>query len=131
MNKNKFSKLNKKTLINFFFGVLMIFILFINFIFYTKYYYFKEGYASKKSDEEEVKELTNFSDAWCRNTSGSNLEKYCKQMRANDCKTMDCCLLAKNGDNEKCLAGNKDGVLFGKQPEYYYYKEKCYGKGCP
>ena len=126
----KLSKLNKNSLFKFLFFSLFIFLLFIILKFLNKYY-FKEGYATKKSDDLEIKELTNFSDSWCKNTSGSNLEKYCKQMRNNDCKTMSCCILAKKGDNEICLAGNKNGALFGNQPDYYYYKDKCYGDKCP
>ena len=122
------SKINKNRLLKF---LLLIFILFISVNIAKKYYFIKEGYASKKSDILEMKNLTNFPDSWCQNTSGTNLENSCKHMDKEVCKKMSCCVWAKTGDNEKCLAGNKDGTLFGKPPDYYYFKEKCYGDNCP
>jgi hypothetical protein len=119
LNKNKLLKI-----------LLLIFIVFMLFM-YVNYESIKEGYSSKQSDLLEIKNLTNFADSWCQNTSGTNLENACKHMDKDVCKKMSCCVLAKTGENENCLAGNKNGTLFGKQPDYYYFKEKCYGDSCP
>jgi len=127
INKMNLFKINKNGLLKF---LLLIFVLFIFINIVNKYYSIKEGYASKKSDKLEIKNLTNFADSWCQNTSGSNLEKSCKYMSKNNCKKMSCCVWSKTGDDEICLAGNKNGTLFGKRPDYYYFKDKCYGDGC-
>lgn len=79
----------------------------------------------------------NKSDAFCENHKGSggSLDNSCQKLTKNNCNTTSCCVWTS--DN-KCVAGKEDGPLFNsdakgktKELDYYYFKNKCYGKGCP
>ena len=78
----------------------------------------------------------NKSDAFCENykSSAGSLDKSCGKLTKNNCNTTSCCIWTS--DN-KCVAGGINGPIFnsdsnGKTTEldYYYFKNKCYGKKC-
>ena len=66
-------------------------------------------------------------------TNPSELNSLCNQLTQKNCRVAGCCVLL-NGN--KCVGGSKDGPTFetenGKKLniDYYYYKDKCFGK-CP
>ena len=109
----------------------------------------KEGMTSveeeqQKNDEATVASVTSadpnkdlsysYASSFCR-VSDNNLEdinKKCKKLTKKKCTTVDCCILL-NGN--KCIAGNKQGPSYDVDintagNDYYYFKNKCYGK-CP
>lgn len=75
-------------------------------------------------------------DSFCESHRGSSgvLQESCGKLTENNCNNTSCCVWASPG---KCLAGSATGPTFnsddkGKTIEldYYYYQNKCYGKGC-
>jgi hypothetical protein len=73
--------------------------------------------------------------SFCQNSiSSSEKEENCKKLTKGNCTTVGCCVLL-NG--EKCVGGNESGPTYlsenGKDidVQYYLYKDKCIGKGCP
>ena len=74
------------------------------------------------------------STSFCR-VSDNNLDKQddkCKKLSKSNCKQVDCCVLLNGA---KCVAGNSQGPSFQTDTstagnDYYYFKNKCYGK-CP
>ena len=80
------------------------------------------------------------SDDFCTQFSSQSevLDKQCNKLTEHNCNTTGCCIWL-NG--KQCVAGNERGPTFlttkidNKETDvdvaYYYYKDKCYGKGCP
>jgi len=74
------------------------------------------------------------STSFCR-VSDDNLDEQderCKKLTKSNCKQVDCCILLNGA---KCVAGNSQGPSFKTDTntagnDYYYFKNKCYGK-CP
>jgi hypothetical protein len=78
--------------------------------------------------------LLNKTDAFCEVNKGFELEKQCNALTETNCNTTSCCVWTSN---KKCKSGDISGAVFntdanGKTeiPEYYYYKNKCYGEKC-
>jgi hypothetical protein len=79
----------------------------------------------------------NKNDAFCENkniSGGGSLEQSCKKLTKNNCNSTSCCVWTSEN---KCTSGNINGPIFntnsnGKTIEldYYYFKNKCYGKNC-
>jgi hypothetical protein len=77
------------------------------------------------------------SQAFCdvhKGSSGS-LDESCGRLTMRNCNDTSCCVWTSN---KKCAAGGLDGPTFNtnsnggtRQLDYYYFKGKCYGKGCP
>jgi hypothetical protein len=68
-------------------------------------------------------------------SSSSNLEESCNNLTKRNCNDVDCCVWTSNN---KCSSGNIDGPIFKTDKngneiniDYFYYKNKCYGKNCP
>ena len=80
------------------------------------------------------------SDDFCTQFSSQSnvLNKQCNKLTEHNCNTTGCCVWL-NG--KQCVAGNERGPTFlttkidNKETDvdvaYYYYKDKCFGKGCP
>lgn len=69
--------------------------------------------------------------------SKKELESSCKTLSKKNCTATSCCVYAKLDGDERCYAGDKHGPIYkydknGKTNnlDYYYYKDKCYGKDC-
>jgi len=80
--------------------------------------------------------IMNKNDAFCESHRGSSgsLDTACERLTKYNCNDTSCCVWKSPG---KCVAGNAKGPTFntdsnGKtEPlEYYYFKNKCYGKKC-
>jgi hypothetical protein len=86
-----------------------------------------------KENLDTIKPSSNF----CDPPNGSLLElnKKCEKLTKESCNVTSCCIWL-NG--EKCATGNELGPTFLTDEnknkinvDYYYYKNKCNGKGCP
>lgn len=78
--------------------------------------------------------ITNSNKAFCDTNKGFNQETGCNKLTKYNCNLTSCCIWTS--DN-KCKAGNQNGALFGTDSkgktlplDYYYFQNKCYGKGC-
>lgn len=79
--------------------------------------------------------ITNSSNAFCQTNKGYTQETSCNALTKYNCGLTSCCIWTS--DN-KCKAGNQNGVLFGSDSkgktiplDYYYFENKCYGEKCP
>lgn len=90
-----------------------------------------EGFDTVKLDLET---------GFCNSHEGnsSKLNKSCGELTKNSCMATDCCVYAKMNGEEKCYSGDKHGPTFRRNEngktydiDYYYFKNKCYGKDCP
>lgn len=109
----------------------------------------REGMTSveeeqRRNDDLQVESVTSadpnkdlsysYESSFCR-VGDNNLEdinKRCKKLTKKKCTSVDCCILL-NGN--KCIAGNQQGPSYDDDidtagNDYYYFKNKCYGK-CP
>jgi hypothetical protein len=66
-----------------------------------------------------------------------NLEEKCNKLPNSACKSSDCCVLTFSNNETKCVSGNKYGPTYLSDEndvdlnvDYYYYKNKCYGRKC-
>jgi hypothetical protein len=68
------------------------------------------------------------------------LDKNCMKLTKDNCLASHCCVFTKYSDKEEgvCRSGNEHGPTFryddnGKTHDidYFYFKNKCHGKGCP
>jgi len=66
----------------------------------------------------------------CNNNDSDTANTECGKLSEYKCKNVGCCIFTSNN---KCVAGNKDGPtgIDVAPVDYYYYKNKCYGKWCP
>jgi hypothetical protein len=74
--------------------------------------------------------------SFCKSHTGSSdkLNISCGKLTNANCNAVDCCVLL---NSNKCVAGSIDGPTYQTTPDgkninidYYYYHNKCYGKGC-
>jgi len=99
-----------------------------------------ETFDLNDSEENIKKMMAGSSENFCESYLGnsSELEKSCNQLTEDNCAEVKCCVYAKIGENEKCMAGDisgptyktdKDGKLI--TIDTYYYLGKCRGTNCP
>lgn len=106
---------------------LIFLFLFVCFITALYYYYNKNKIVEMM--------VPHFSDSFCKkyNKTKGELEKQCSNLTKSNCKEIGCCNWL-NGT--KCVAGNEHGpvykVIDGLRYDIdtFYFKNKCYGKGC-
>lgn len=138
-NSSKFLNENYETIMTLsilFIGLLVIFsMLDINFNDDVK-----ESNGDINNKNKQVRENLDTikpSGSFCDAPEGSLLElnKKCGALTKENCNVTSCCIWL-NG--EKCVTGNALGPTFltdeNKKKinvDYYYYKDKCNGKGCP
>jgi len=94
-----------------------------------------EAFGGKiKSFEEK------YGTAFCDSHTGDSakLDKSCEILTKDNCLATSCCVYAKMSGKELCRAGDVGGPTFKrnengktKDIDYYWYKNKCYGKECP
>ena len=87
-------------------------------------------------DKPDTSIPLNFTSSFCKmnqKSGGGELNTACQKLTQSNCRSTSCCIWAKTGDEEKCLAGGKTGPLFStsEPPDYYYVNDNCYGKNCP
>ena len=90
----------------------------------------------KVGSEINLDEGKRAAEACCINII-SQLNKACNDLTRDNCLATSCCVYAKIEDNESCYAGGEDGPTFKrdengktKDIDFYWYKNKCYGKNC-
>lgn len=88
---------------------------------------------------EKVVVVEGYENAFCNSLKGNSgeLNKQCGDLTKKNCLKTDCCVYAKMEGKERCLAGDASGPTFRfsgpnktKNIDYYYYKNKCFGKMC-
>ena len=84
--------------------------------------------------------IEKYGTAFCDSHTGDSakLDKSCKTLTKDNCLATSCCVYAKMSGKELCRAGDVGGPTFKrnengktKDIDYYWYKNKCYGKECP
>lgn len=101
----------------------------------------KDTYVEKIVDVEGFDTLNlDLEKGFCKSHEGnrSELNKSCGELTKNSCVATDCCVYAKMNGEEKCFSGDEHGPTFRRNKDgkthdidYYYFKNKCYGKECP
>ena len=85
-----------------------------------------------------IEKLTNLDreNGFCKSndSNAAVLEKKCNQLSKKNCNVVNCCVYL---NDDKCVAGDSNGPTFitddkGKNIDIdtYYFRNKCYGKGC-
>ena len=65
--------------------------------------------------------------------SSSTLNTECKKLTEKNCNDTSCCVFTNN----KCVAGGANGPTYNSDSNgntsraKYYFKNQCYGAGCP
>ena len=95
----------------------------------------------KEKSEKHKKIIDNMTSDFCKTLHGKSheIEEKCKIQTDGACKVRSCCVLAMKKEKERhCLAGSITGTTHHTDDngndinfDYYYYKNKCYGNGCP
>ena len=82
-------------------------------------------------DVKTYETMNNITNSFCQSHSSSqSLDKSCSELSKTNCNSVGCCVFL---NNEKCVAGNKNGPTYLGSPDNlvkidnYYYKNKCYG----
>jgi hypothetical protein len=84
--------------------------------------------------DKEIASLTDSSKGFCETYRGKSheLEGECNKLTSERCNTTDCCVFTSNS---KCSAGGVAGPTYKTDEkgnmisvDYYYYKNKCFGK---
>lgn len=121
--------INRKYLLK----ILPIFLLILSIIIFLNWFYVNILSNSLLEGLQSI--ITNEGEAFCQSHTGFDLEKSCSNLTNNNCNLTSCCVWTSNG---KCKAGDASGPTFNsdekgktKQLDYYYFKNKCYGNGCP
>jgi hypothetical protein len=100
-----------------------------------------ESNLNKSVSEPEQTLFDKIQGGFCHKYQGKShlLEEHCNKLAKGVCKVSGCCVLAHDSDDNsnKCVAGNALGPTFLSTDDgtdlnfdYYYYKNKCYGKNC-
>jgi hypothetical protein len=101
----------------------------------------------EKGDKEKNDLMKKVKGGFCAKYMGKTheLEPMCNELSDTHCKSSACCVLLKSGGgvdananaSSKCVAGDKHGPTYHNDDngmdmnfDYYYYQNKCYGKGC-
>jgi len=77
---------------------------------------------------------------FCKSNIGNSvkLQESCSSLIEDNCRATSCCVYADIEGTEQCHAGDIHGPTFRrdengktKNIDYYYFRNKCYGQGCP
>lgn len=80
------------------------------------------------------------STGFCKSHEGdrNSLQKSCAKLTKENCLATSCCVYAKMNGKEQCHSGDQHGPTFRRNEngkthdiDYYYFRNKCYGDGCP
>jgi hypothetical protein len=88
-------------------------------------------------DQDLIKEISDLklgsTDSFCQSHLGKSaeLEQSCGQLTDEGCGQTSCCVLATSSDENRCMAGDKNGPTFKKDADgnlismdAYYYQGK-------
>jgi len=93
-----------------------------------------ENMSTDQEQDKEIASLTDPSKGFCETYRGKSheLEGECNKLTSERCNTTDCCVFTSNS---KCSAGGISGPTYKTDEkgnmisiDYYYYKNKCFGK---
>jgi len=93
----------------------------------------------EKVVEIEAFDNNNYDHGFCKTHEGdrNKLQESCSKMTKDNCLATSCCVYAKMDGIEQCHSGDINGPTFKrdnvgktKNIDYYYFKNKCIGKGC-
>ena len=99
----------------------------------------QDKYVSKIVDVEGFDNL-NLENGFCKSHQGNRAElnKSCGELTKDSCMITDCCVYANMNGEDKCFSGDEHGPTFRRNSDgktydidYYYFKNKCFGRGCP
>jgi len=116
-------KKNTRSILNIFFLFLVYLLLICVFV----YFYNKNSKEGLEDMYINNSLSTDFANSFCAGKSGNDLKESCLKLTQDNCLSTSCCIWTSN---EKCAAGNKDGLLFRNDEspmDYYYFKDTCYG----
>jgi len=79
--------------------------------------------------------LATGADSFCASYIGASgsLNNECKRLTEKNCNETSCCVFTNN----RCMAGNANGPIYNTNSSGktitadYYFKNQCYGAGCP
>jgi hypothetical protein len=92
----------------------------------------REGLTNKEKNNL----LNSFKKGFCKVNSGNSkkLNNECKKLTKDVCNMTECCVYAKTGNKESCMAGDNMGPTYQYDSkdnklnfDYYYYMGKCNG----
>ena len=81
----------------------------------------------------------NNDNGFCKTHEGdrNKLQESCSGMTKDNCLATSCCVYALMDGKEQCHSGDMNGPTFkrdkngkSKNIDYYYFRNKCIGKGC-
>jgi hypothetical protein len=81
----------------------------------------------------------NNDNGFCKTHEGdrNKLQESCSGMTKDNCLATSCCVYALMDGKEQCHSGDINGPTFkrdkngkSKNIDYYYFRNKCIGKGC-
>jgi len=87
----------------------------------------------------DIEAFENPENGFCKSHEGKRqeLQKECNKLTRDNCLATSCCVYAKMEGEEKCYSGDIHGPTFKrdkngktKDIDYYYFQNKCLGKGC-
>ena len=106
------------------------------FLFFILFFVIFFLYNAKNKENMDNILSSNKSESFCKSYEGQSglLDNSCKKLTKNNCNVTPCCVWTSD---EKCVAGSSSGPTFNTDSkgktlslDYYYYKNKCYGKSC-
>ena len=98
----------------------------------------KDVYVEKIVDIEAFENNIN-GESFCKSHEGkrTELQTSCSKLTKDNCLATSCCVYAKMEGEELCHSGDINGPTFKrdkngktKDIDYYFFKNKCFGKGC-
>jgi hypothetical protein len=88
----------------------------------------------------DIEAFENPSTSFCKSHEGKRheLEVSCNELSKDNCLATSCCVYANMEGTKTCRSGDENGPTFKrdkngktKDIEFYYFKNKCFGKNCP
>jgi hypothetical protein len=90
-------------------------------------------------DNNDNTNNANDNNGFCKTHEGdrNKLQKSCSKMTKDNCLATSCCVYALMDGKKQCHSGDINGPTFkrdengkSKNIDYYYFRNKCIGKGC-
>jgi len=88
----------------------------------------------------DIESFNNMEQGFCKSHEGNRpkLQTSCSELTKDNCLATTCCVYAKIDGVDSCHSGDINGPTFRrdgngktKDMDYYYFRNKCIGKGCP
>ena len=99
----------------------------------------KDVQVQKVVNIEGFDNNANNDNGFCKTHEGdrNKLQESCSEMTKDNCLATSCCVYALMDGKEQCHSGDINGPTFkrdengkSKNIDYYYFRNKCIGKGC-